>query len=197
MFQHSRNTNRQEVEMIREILKPSEKVLWTGRPNRFTYILGGMPMLMFGLVWGAVDLAILVGAIVTDGLHLPVILFLLVHAAPLYIGIWGMVRRNIEFKNTVYAYTESRLIIRQGLVGADYEMVGFDRILDMRVTTNPIEHMKGRGSITLSVGGVAVTKIIRLSGIEKPYEVLKNLQTISSEYAKGRPIPRDDEFDYD
>ena len=33
-----------------------EHVLWTGKPARLPFVLRGVPFLMVGLVWGAIDL---------------------------------------------------------------------------------------------------------------------------------------------
>lgn len=170
-----------------EVLNPSEKVLWVGRPSRLTYAMGGLPMLIFGLVWGLFDLFVLVTAIMSDGLQLPIILFLSIHAFPLYLGIGGLVRRLVEYRNVYYASTDKRLIIRNGFMGADYEMVEYSRMRHMRVKTNPIEHLQGRGSIMISTGDHQVsknglsTRHVRLQGIENPYEVLKELQQAVSE----------------
>lgn len=196
MFQDSAYTNHRDKDMFYDVLKPSEKVLWTGRPSRLTYVIGSLPALIIGLIWGAIDAAILIGAIVSNSLHPAIVLFLLLHAFPLYMGIWGVIRGSIEYKNTAYAFSDERLILRTGVIGADYEMVDYDRILDMKVNTNPIEHMQGRGTIILSVGSVAVTKTIKLSGVEYPYDVLKDLQAIISEYVDNEPIQRDAGSDY-
>jgi hypothetical protein len=38
------------------ILDDNETVLWTGTPHRGLFILSGLPLLIFGLIWGMFDL---------------------------------------------------------------------------------------------------------------------------------------------
>ncbi len=196
--------NREDARLLDEFVSPTEVLLWTGRPSRLTYIIGGIRGLIFGLMWGLFDLFFLIAAIKTDSLSLGVVLFLAIHATPFYIGVWGMFVRFMEYKNVIYAYTDQRVIIREGFMGIDYRTVDYARMFNSRVKVSPLEHLQGRGTIIISTGDReltnrgAQTRRIDLFGIEEPYQVIKELQVVASETPKVSDdiSPKDDYSDY-
>lgn len=168
------------------VIGPSENILWIGRPSRSTYIIGGLPFFLIGLIWGLIDIGILIAAIMSGSLEFPILLFLLIHAFPFYLGIFGLIRRVVEYRNVCYAYTDKRVILREGFIGADFQMVDYTHMFNIRVKTNPIEHLQGRGSVTISTGEHGVsdkgisTRQVKLQSVKDPYQVLSELQSISS-----------------
>lgn len=179
-----RNT---DARLLEEFISPSEVILWTGRPGRLSYVMGGFSGLLFGLFWGMFDLFFLVAAYLSDSLSIPVVLFLAIHAIPFYLGVWNFVVRNVEYKEVIYAYTDKRVIIREGFMGIDYRTVDYARMFNARVKVNPIERMKGQGTIILSTGDRVVssrgtqTRQEEFVGIDEPYQVFRELQMVSSE----------------
>lgn len=171
--------------VFEEILNPSELILWTGRPSRLSYLLIGLPGLIFGLFWALFDLFFLVAAIYSGGLSFPVLLFLSLHAFPFYIGVWGFVYRILAHRNVIYAYTDQRLIVREGLLGVDYQTVDYSSMLSMQVKVSPSEHLQNRGSILITTGYHVLLNPrgrmneVVLTGISHPYQVFRELQIIS------------------
>src|SRR5579862_3276194 len=122
------------------VTEPGEKVLWTGRPVFWPFVLHAVPFVIFGVLWGLMDLGIIGHAAVSKGhLVLPLIGFGILHAFPawgsfLYAGYLVLVHRN-----TVYAYTNRRLLMRSGVVGTSFKSIDYDRLQELDVTVGVID----------------------------------------------------------
>ncbi|NLC54263.1 MAG: PH domain-containing protein [Erysipelothrix sp.] len=170
---------------FRDILDDNENIVWSDKPHLLVHILSGVPFLIIGLIWGAIDFFFLnafnsFGG-QTQGFLLP---FMLLHSAPFWLSIINMLRLLVTYRNTYFAITNKRVLTRTGFMGIDYTAKDFDIISNVSVNVNPIEKMLGRGSIIIneytSVQGTQnVGRGNRLYGIANPYEIFKQLKSMS------------------
>lgn len=158
-----------------------EEILWAGKPNFAAFILRGVPFLIFGLIWGAIDYFGFLRAMPNNmaGFAIP---FFLLHLLPCWAGILNMVRLLLVHGNTCYAFSNKRLMMRSGFWGTDFKVIDYDRISDIEVNVNPIENMLGVGTVqafsgrTTGRGGRIYDSFI---GITDPYGVFKRIKEVS------------------
>jgi hypothetical protein len=114
-----------------------------------------------------------------DGFLIP---FFALHLFPLWLGVGNMLRLCLVFGNTCYAFTNKRVMLRTGFFGISFKSIDFDRIQEIDVTVNPIENLLGVGSIKMfsgATGNNGVRSFDYFIGIVNPYEVYKQLKTVS------------------
>ena len=166
------------------ILDHDEQVLWVGNPTVIPFLMSGLPFLLLGLIWGAIDYFGFIKHIGTAkgpalGFMVP---FFALHLLPLWLGVGNMLRLCLVFGNTCYAFTNKRILLRTGFWGIDFKSIDFDRLQEIEVTVNPIENMLGVGSLKMFSGGMTAKGAPTFNffiGIEKPYEVYKQLKTVT------------------
>lgn len=170
-------------DQMRHILDTDEKILWEGRPTFLPFIANGLPLLGFGILWGIMDYAFIKNSAAAPGSMAAFLLpFFVLHLAPLWIGIFNMIKLFLVFNNTHYSITNKRIILRSGFWGIDFKSADYDKIMDLRVDVNPIENMFGVGSIKINTGltGNKGTPVYdSLTAITNPYEVFKKIKTVS------------------
>lgn len=92
-----------------------------------------------------------------------------------------MLRLILVHKNTFYAITNKRVMMRSGFWGIDFNAIDYDKISDIQVTVNPLENMLGVGTIRISAGKVS-SKGSPLTddfiAVSNPYEVFKKIKTV-------------------
>jgi len=102
--------------------------------------------------------------------------WLMISALTLFsIWIWGPILFNKSYKNLFYAYTNKRLIVRSGAIGVDYQSLEYKDLTSTEVTVGYFDRKTKTGTISFrspSVHGKPIT----FQNIEKPYEVLKEIQ---------------------
>jgi len=158
-----------------------EDILWVGKPNFVAFIIRGIPFLVIGLLWGAIDYF---GFIRNMGKEMAgfAIPFFAIHLAPFWLSILNMVRLFLVHGNTCYAFSNKRMMMRSGFWGTDFKVIDYDKISDMEVNVNPIENMLGVGTVRAfsgrvsDKGGRIYDKFI---GIDHPYEVFKRIKEVS------------------
>jgi hypothetical protein len=159
-----------------------ESFIWLGEPAFLPFLCTGVPFLIFGLLWGAVDLTFM--RLMGRGNHPPmgfVIPFFTLHLFPFWGSILNMVRLFLVHKNTFYAITNKRVMVRSGFWGIDFNAIDYDKISDIQVTVNPLENLLGVGTVRFSSGrmsskGTPLTD--NFVAIQNPYEVFKKVKTV-------------------
>lgn len=170
------------------VLDQDEKILWVSNPTLIPFILSGVPFLIFGLLWGAFDYFGFIqhmlkgdmkGSKEMAGFAIP---FFALHLFPLWLGVGNMIRLCLVYGNTCYAFSNKRVLLRTGFWGIDFKGIDFDRLEQLEVTVNPIENMLGVGTVKMFSGGMTSKGAPTFNyfiGIENPYEVYKQLKTVS------------------
>jgi uncharacterized membrane protein YdbT with pleckstrin-like domain len=164
------------------ILDNNEKVLWSGRPHPLPFFASGVPLLIFGLLWGAFDYFGFIRHMKAGPETGALVPFFALHLFPLWLALGNLVRLPIVYRNTVYALTNRRVIIRAGFWGIGFESIDYDRIEEASVTVNLIERPAGLGTVRIFSGRTnskGANLYDNFVGIEKPYEVYRQLKQVS------------------
>ena len=172
-------------EQFRIVKDKDEEFIWIGEPNFTAFLTTGIPFLIIGLLWGAFDFGF-IGAMSKAKAGGPPLLliipFFALHLFPFWGSILNMLRLALVHKNTFYAITNKRVMMRSGFWGIDFNSIDFDRISDIQVTVNPLENMLRVGTVRFSTGQVSSKGNPLTSdfiAVKDPYEVFKKVKTVS------------------
>lgn len=161
-----------------------EEILWTGKPKFipfiFTEILGGLAILAFSAIWilSAKNWG-------TNSDNNSSSYFWLFGLIPLIVGAFTFLKKIFSFPNTVYSYSDKRVMMRTGFIGTDFKAIDYDKISDMEVTVSVVEKMYNVGTIRFFSGRTQTdegntTKLYdSWSAIENPYKVFKMVKQTS------------------
>jgi hypothetical protein len=176
---------------IRNNLLKGEKVLWSGQPDRTILVLKSSPIALFGIIFLAmpISMLVLVGGFVPGFFFCFIGLFILIGGA---ITFGPVIYAFLAAKVTFYAITNRRLITRGGVIGTDFKFTEFDKIQTVDVVVGFWDKGRGTGSVNATLPGVSYVSTGRsghvranmhvLAAIYRPYEVQKILNDAIKEY---------------
>lgn len=161
-----------------------EEILWTGKPKFipfiFTGILGGLATLAFAAIW-----ILTAKNWGTNSDNNSSSYFWLFGLIPLIVGTFTFLKKIFSFPNTVYSYSDKRVMMRTGFIGTDFKTIDYDKISDIEVTVSVVEKMCNVGTIRFFSGRTQTdegntTKLYdSWNAIENPYEVFKMVKQTS------------------
>lgn len=104
--------------------------------------------------------------------------------------------RFVRFNKTWYCYTNKRILIRSGFIGADYQTLDFDMIGAMNVRVDLLDKIIHPNTGTVWFASAASPMIsggvpggvsgYAFASIENPYEVYKRVKEYSSKNKDGK-----------
>jgi membrane protein YdbS with pleckstrin-like domain len=171
------NLDRSLFSAFKPIKQRDETICWAGRPHFFPYVAQGIPFLIFGGVWVTLWYKV-IGESLTSRFAL---IFSLILLWPFWSSIRNMARLLLRYRKTVYAITDRRILIREGTLSLEYASIDFSRIIEVRVSQNPLEAVLGLGTLWIYVSGTLKggTNHEAFRGIHDPHEVCRKLTEIS------------------
>ena len=171
-----------DIETIEQSLMPDEKILWQGKPQKKAFVLNNVfKMLPIALVWIVFDVFFIVMLATTaDGfptsMIAPICIFFVLHLAPVWIWIYKSVTASKRHKNTDYAFTDKRIIIRKGTIAVDFKSIEYKDVVAVNLRYGVIDRLAKVGDIYITATGKASV----LEDLENPSQIVKILQdTIS------------------
>ncbi len=163
-------------------LMPDESMIWEGKPKSKAFVINsGMTMMPFALIWLLFDGAFIGfffgmgGADAMGAFALILIPFFLLHLAPVWIWLYNLLTAKKRWENTEYAVTDKRILLRNGLVGYQYQSIYYTDIRDVTLHVGIIDKMMGVGDITLHSGSDGKSSA-QLLDIEQPDRLFSILQ---------------------
>lgn len=157
--------------IISQILEPGEKIIWEGNISR---TLVGFQI--FSIIVILTFLVIFFRSL-TQSLLLVIIAF-----SALYFA-YKLIQK--------FVLTDKRLIIKTGLIGADFRSIYFTEVRSADVRVDLIDKMFNIGTIRINIGLVAssgmtnksmATAYIVLPHLDNPYFVYQKFQETLNEY---------------
>lgn len=176
--------------MIRLMLDINEHLIWEGKPDRVTYVIGQPFFYLIALVWGAFDSIFIFAFMQGDGfgsMGFFIIPFFLLHLMPVWIAIIGPIYRFINWNYIEYAITDKRIYIASGIIGRDIKLVEFSQVREPSVRVGIIEKLRNCGTVRLtpfsradnSGNNTISIQAGALHHISEPYEVFKRIKQMS------------------
>ncbi len=131
---------------IQDLLEDQEEIFWEGKPKKSAYILGAVvKMLPIVLIWLLFDGAFIylicrfaksLGAFIWV-----LIVFFILHLAPVWIWLANIITSSLQHKNIQYVITNKKIIIRSGIIGIDYKSIYFLEIGGIRCHVNCLDKL--------------------------------------------------------
>lgn len=190
--------------MIEQMIDSNEKILWRGQPDRLTYAIGSPGFLLFALIWGVFDLTFLSlffkAPFSSQEIGLPsqvnvfAFLFFLVHMSPVWAAIFGPIYRFFAWNVVEYVLTDKRIYMVSGLIGRDIQNVELYEITQLSVDVGWIEAIRQVGTVRLtpdsgSPNSRSSVRGLRLSYIEDPYRIYKQIKQLSLDVTTDHQYP--------
>lgn len=184
-----------------QLLDEDEHTLWEGRPNAVLYIIGNPLVYVFAAIWLLFDLGFInafQGASGQGATHVPpaITLFFLLHLAPVWYAIIGLVYRAVTWHKICYILTERRIYMSSGILGTDISSLELREINHLTVNVNPVENAMGLGTIRLTPdvttgqGENARTHAgYRLRHIKDPYDTYRLIKRVSLDVSTDQQFP--------
>ena len=178
---------------IDAIIGDDEQVLWRGKPKKSAFIMNAViRMLPIALIFLAFD-GVFIGMIISYGEHIPMMfkvffcVFLVFHLIPVWIWIANVVTASRRHKNTEYAFTNKRVIVRTGVIGIDFKNAYYADIDSVNLKVGIIDKIMKVGDIYINGrSGAAV-----ILDVENPYFLTQKLQKIVVDIKTDVLFPND------
>lgn len=165
-----------EFDSIKEI---NEKILWVAKPKYLPFILNGAIYLVMAVMGALVWLLV-----VNKMMHFPIKVLLFMVSVSMLHGLWSLVYKILSYKNTFYAYSDKRVLMRTGIIKIDFITLDFERITYSKVSVNFVEKGYQTGSIRFNkfyYGKNSVGYECEWEAIEQPHEVFQQLKAVKGE----------------
>ncbi len=167
---------------ISSVLSDSEQIIWRGKPNRKAFILAQFfKMFPVALIWllfdgGAITALAVSGAFseMPPFARIFIIVFFAIHLIPVWLWLSNVITASAKHKNIEYAFTDTRIIIKSGLIGLDVANVYYADIESVNVKVGLTDKILGVGDIYIKSKNHAHV----LWDLEKPYELTNHLQKV-------------------
>lgn len=171
-----------DIQTIEQSLMPGETIVWQGKPQKKAFVLNNVfKMLPIALVWLAFD-AFFIAMIATNFEELPTAIipmlcvFFIIHLAPVWIWVYRCVTAGKRHRNTEYAFTDKRIIIRKGAVAVDFKSIDYKDVANVNLRYGLIDKLAKVGDIYITATGKASV----LEDLENPSQVAEILQSTVS-----------------
>lgn len=197
-------------EAFANILDSDEKIVESFKPNKFRFIglgmiwdiIKGLFIAIFGGVFFGVSF--IPGEWIDEntgqpdplGYLVPRIIGIVVMSFAVLVILISIFWRLVKYNKTYFCYTNKRILIRTGFIGADYQTLDFDMIGAINVRVDFLDKLIHPNTGTVMFASAASPMMIngRPGGsssymfvdIENPYEVYKRVKEYSSQNRDGK-----------
>ena len=179
----------QNEKLFEPILDNDEKIVEIFKPNLFRFVfLSSIFLAVFLIPFFIVGFFMLFGV---EGAIVGGVITLVFVGFALLATILG---NTVRYTKTAYCYTNKRIIIRTGFIGADFEAIDFDMIGGMNVKVDFLDKLVKPNTGTIVFASPASPMIQNGQGgrsgysflhIENPYDVYKRVKEFSSKNKDG------------
>ncbi len=185
-YSSSYYTSYNEYGELERMLMPDESIIWKGTPKKSAYVINSsMKMAPFAIIWLLFD-GFFIANFIGVGEVLGPMLFMIIpffalHLMPVWIWLFNMLTASKRWKNTEYAVTNKRVLIRNGFVGYQYDSIYYTDIANVSLRVGVIDKMLGVGDIYLATKGYRVngskTSSPVILDVEDPQRVFHMVQS--------------------
>jgi len=176
---------------IESLLTEGESLLWKGKPRKasfvMSHILKGSIVALIFLLYDAFMLTM----IITQMPELPIAaiigiaVFFAFHLFPLWIWISKIFTVIGRYKNEEYAFTDKRIIVKQGFLAGNIANISYASITSVNLKIGIVEKIYGVGDIYI----IADTQKTILEDLEEPYAVITKLQKLANDFKNDIYFP--------
>lgn len=177
-----------------EVFKTNEEnVLWTGKANKAVYIKECIftPLLLFALIWLAIDCGVIFGFIFGMGSGAPlyfIIPFFILHLMPVWIYLFRVIFSFVRWKNLEYMVTDKAVYCLSGVFTTNCVRKTFQEITNVSVHQGIIDKHHNVGDVFIIANGKIGVNIV---DIEDYLEVYKLITKTSTDIYSDTMFPND------
>ncbi len=173
------------------ILGENEQILWEGKPNKKAYVTNKvLAMMPIALLWLIIDCAFIFITFKFD-MPLPakigVCVFVCFHLIPFWMWLTNVLTASKRHKNTKYALTTHRILIRTGLVGVDVQSISYKDVQSVNLKVGVVDKMLKVGDLNFHLNHRRTQNAF--FDIENPYDVYKIAQKIVTDIQTDIEFP--------
>lgn len=175
------------------ILNDNENVLWEGKPRFapfFARSFSSIPVGIFilSIVWSYYSTFFNLSSRLVGSQPLSINLLFMIPFAVLGISaMMSPIYRLFEYSNVYYVITDKRVLMQNGVIGRDFQIIDFDKIQSAEVNVGIVDKLLGgeSGSIYIDTGRVSFSRNNSFSRpyilhhISKPYDVFSFFKKVS------------------
>lgn len=167
--------------MLESLLMEGENILWKDKPKKSAFIINASAKMMpVAIIWLLFDSFFISSFVKTGGfsqMAFFLVPFFAIHLIPVWIWLSNVLTANKRWKNTEYAITDKRIIIRNGLIGYNYQSVYYTDIANVMLEVGMIDSILKVGDITLLLNAAgAKGGTASILDIKEPQRVYAMLQ---------------------
>lgn len=176
-----------------------ERIMWHGKPQFKCFVLEAIfnPMLIFALVWGAIDGAMML-FVFSDSSFMgdfgkfgtaAMLGFFALHLMPVWIYLFGVIFSALKYKHTEYIITERGIYISGGLFSVNIQMKPFTDLSHINIHRGVFDRMLGVGDVYMicnhtmyntsnhNHNHVTTFNICDVEDYQKVFGIIKEMQT--------------------
>ena len=179
-----------------------ETILWRGKPNKSVFIKEQIftPMLIFALLWLAIDAGFILGFFGIKEINVPygfIIPFFILHLMPVWIYIGRVIFAFKRWKNTEYMVTDKAVYASTGVFTSTCERKTFQEVTNVSVHQGIIDKRHNVGDVFILTGftnngdGKTIQKGINIVDIEDYMEVYKLINKTGADIYSDTMYPND------
>lgn len=135
------------------VLAVGETILWRGKPKKFAYIATkSLTLLPIALIWLALDMNFISGALQDGELLWFLIPFFSLHLMPVWLWLASTLTAGKRWKNTAYFVTNRRIILQRGFFAVEEVSVFYKDLRNVQTHIGPLDKLFHTGDILLDDG---------------------------------------------
>ncbi len=141
---------------VEEQLDKGEKILWKGCPKRSSYAMNqSIGLMPIALLWGAIDIGIILGAIIPSASEMGGMLFFLVpffalHMFPVWLWLAQLIKSAKYLKGIRYVITNKRILEFKKNYGYIGTSIAIKDLSAVSIKRSFIDKLLGVGDIYLT-----------------------------------------------
>lgn len=171
-------------------LKKDEKVIWSGKPAKAPFIVGGLVVSAFGLLWLSISIFAMSMAVSSGDPGFVTLFLLLFVLIGFGLTLGPPITQILRYGNTKYVITDQRLITQTGAIGLDTRFIELDKIQEVHVNVSFIDKIFGTGTLIVVTAGFVFRGLTypAIIALREPYAVQKLLQEAMLTNARSLPL---------
>lgn len=174
----------ENAELFANILDKNEKIIKVIKPNKLKLFVYWFISSLWISFWVAFCSVIPMLCSGTEGVFIPWQFYLIPVGVIVLITLFTFVFAAVYYKNNYFAYTNSRVLIRSGIIGIDFKSLDMRYVGAINVKVGFWDKVLKRETGTITFGSMsspmATSKAVgyNFAHIEKPYELYKEMKQI-------------------
>lgn len=178
-----------------------ETVYWRGAPEKKSFVLHSIFnfLLPVAVIWGLIDIPFLVGFLTDDEADKWFIIpFFLLHLAPVWIYLGGVLFSLRRYRNTGYIVTDRAVYVSGGILSVNVEVKPLARLSNIVVRRGILDRKLNVGNIVIDDGETSYHQnsarrsgALTITGIaeyDRVYKLIRELQYNAASGEKNDPV---------